>query len=72
MADHAASLDAALYWVGYRWGVGRCHLGGNFGTSHQHAWRLALAENDDPLARNVGRGYRDGLKRNSHRLSICY
>ena len=65
MCDQAQSLDAALYWLGFRWGFCRAFHGENFGIAEQHAWRSQLIDDPNPLKAAIGRGYADGQRKNA-------
>lgn len=54
-----AALDDRLYWRGYRHGLHRLHEGARADDDHK-VW-LSYVQANDPLAAELGRGYRDGL-----------
>ena len=49
------------YWAGYEKGLRRRFKGENFGTDDEHELWLSLADSDDDMRRNRGRGYHAGF-----------
>ena len=55
-----AAIDDRLYWRGYRQGLHHLHEGEKADTEHK-VW-LSYTQASDPVAAELGRGYRDGFK----------
>jgi len=54
--------DRPEYWTGYERGLRRAFLGDQFGTEQEHElWLTFAADGVDPMRRERGQGYRDGL-----------
>lgn len=54
-----AARDDRLYWRGYRQGLHHLHDGEK--AASDHAVWLSYTKASDPVAAELGRGYRDGF-----------
>jgi len=54
--------DRSAYWKGYMRGLRLAYHGKKFETQEEHNKWMALIYDDDEVKREMGRGYRDGMK----------
>jgi len=55
-------LGRADYWAGVQRGLRRAYHGANFGTDAEHVLWCAAINSDYPMRKQLGQGYRDGLR----------
>lgn len=54
--------DRSAYWKGYMRGLRLAYSGKKFETQEEHNKWMALIYDDDEVKREMGKGYRDGIK----------
>jgi len=59
----ATDPGEADYYAGYIRGLRRRYHGEQFGTAESHVLWMSLADDQDESRAAMGRGYRDGLKK---------
>ena len=54
--------DRSAYWKGYMRGLRLAYHGKNLETREEHKKWMALINDIDEIKREMGKGYRDGIK----------
>lgn len=61
-SKHLTSTDRTAYWKGYMRGLRLAYHGKKYETREEHRKWMDLINDVDEVKRDMGKGYRDGIK----------